>query len=91
MPRASKKSVRTKEEFFKMYSAEILMRSPAKFYHAHIKVEIDGVECDYYPGAQQKIDRTKYGRLNRIDGGTNNWSDLDHKDFLSLLKIEVLS
>ena len=91
MPRANKQSVRTREEFFKNYSDKIMMATNVNYYDAHIKVWIDGVECDYYPGAPQKIDQTKWGRLNRRTGGDNNWSDLDHKDFLLFFKIEVLS
>ena len=91
MPRASKKSIKVREEFFKNYSQKIMLVTNINIYDAHIKVWIAGEECDYYPGANQKIDKTKWGRFNRRIGGDNNWSDLDHKDFLSFFKIEVLS
>lgn len=67
-----------KDQFMKNYAAEILIKYPAVVYPHFIKIEISGVECDYYPGA---------GRLNRIINGKNNWSDVEPEDLLKFLKI----
>lgn len=71
-----------KEEFLESYASIIIEKyyPKAKLYPHFIKIEIDGVECDYYPGAE---------RINRIKGKTNEWSDLSHKDFLAHLQIDL--
>jgi hypothetical protein len=70
-----------KEEFLKNYSSLIIEKyyPKAKLYPHFIKIEINGVECDYYPGAE---------RLNRITNKTNQWHDLSHADFLNHLGIK---
>jgi hypothetical protein len=70
-----------KEEFIKTYSPSIIEKyyPNVKIFPHFIKIEIGGVECDYYPGAE---------RINRITS-SNGWSDLNHQDFLALLQIPL--
>ena len=68
-----------KEEFMNNYSALLIEKfyPNIKIFQHFIKIDIDGVECHYYPGAE---------RINRKWCG-NQWSDLNHADFLNLLQI----
>jgi len=66
--------------FLRNYSASIMEQYTAKVYPHFIKIEIAGVECDYYPGA---------GKINRIINGRNEWSDLEPEDLLKHLNIPI--
>lgn len=68
-----------KEEFFKEWSYELIKLTPTpKFYNHFIKVEIAGIEYDYYPGP---------GSLNNvIVKGSAAWTfNVSHEDFLKLV------
>jgi len=69
-----------KEEFIKEHSMALVQNFNCKIYQHHLKIEIKGVECDYYPGA---------GRLNRIINGKYEWSDLEPDDFLKLIGLDI--
>lgn len=69
-----------KVQFFEDYSAIILQNFNCKFYKHHLKIDIKGFECDYYPGA---------GRLNRIVDGKNEWHDMEPDVFLKTIGIDL--
>jgi hypothetical protein len=69
-----------KERFMADFGGDLVSKyyPKVKLFPHFIKIEIDGIECDYYPGAE---------RLNRITNKTNEWSDLNHQDFLNHLVV----
>ena len=83
-------SSKVKEDFLKNYSGIIIAKlyPKAKVYAHFIKVEISGIEYDYYPGAQMK-NNDGYGRINNVTKLPNVWGDLSNKQFLALLQIPL--
>jgi hypothetical protein len=73
---------RRKEEFFEEYSSIIIAKyyPKVKMFQHHIKIEINGIEFDYYPGGQ---------RLCKIESGRyNKYVDFTIKEFLDMLQIK---
>lgn len=84
------RSTAAKQEFFENYTAIIIERlfPDVKIFPHFIKVEVNGIEYDYYPGGEMKLSEG-YGRINNCTKIPNVWSDLSHKDFLALLQIDL--
>lgn len=74
-----------KKEFFIDYSASILeaFGTSVKFYEHFIKIDLAGVEYDYYPGKGSLI------KVSNIGYWLNEQSDVEPEDFLKMIDIPI--
>lgn len=74
-----KQKAERKERFKEDYGMKIYDKYRSSTHEHFIKLNVNGFEMDYYPGA---------GRLNTIINGRNNWSDIEPDDFLDFIGVE---
>jgi hypothetical protein len=70
-----------KEEFFEDFSSLIIEKyyPDVKMFAHHLKIKLNGVEYDYYPGAE---------RICKKVNGVYKWRDLTISEFLNKLQIK---
>lgn len=66
-----------KENFMRQYSLSLIERYNAIIYPHFVKISLNGVVYDYYPGAC---------KINEID--KLNWQDLSHEEFFKIWPVE---
>ena len=74
-----------KKTFFEDYSADILQKYPTtRFYEHFMKIDISGVEYDFYPGGGSILKVPQNRKPTSED-----WKDLEPEAFLDIIKISI--